>query len=128
MPSLRLLLVKFFPKVVGNSSYAGTGGPNSRAQYYMSGQGKDMPSRSYGTSNHSKAVSHSRSSPTSSQFADAKTGGITFTKTYAVEYHGEDYYEASLVRMEPLQKNHQKDAGEGAARPGDSRPSEGSLV
>lgn len=127
MPSLRLLLVKFFPKVVGNSSYASTGGPNSRAQYYMSGHGKDMPSRSYGTSKHSKTVSHSHS-PTSSKFADANTDGITFTKTYAVEYHGDDYDEASLVRMEPLQKKHKTDAGEGAARSGDSRLREGSLV
>lgn len=124
MPSLRLLLAKFFPKVVGSSSYAGTGGPNSRAQYYMSGHGKDMPSQSHTTSNHSKAVH----SPTLSKISDAETGGITFTKTYAVEYHGDDDDKANLVRMEPLTKNHKNDTGEEATPSGDSRPNKALLV
>lgn len=81
MPSLRLLLVKLFPKVIGGST-------NARSQYNMSGADPNRNNTRNGTKNSN--LSQSRDG-----------GGILFSKSYAVEFQN-DHDEASLVRMEDL--------------------------
>ncbi|KAK7979840.1 hypothetical protein PG989_012297 [Apiospora arundinis] len=81
MPSLRLLLVKLFPKVLGGST-------NSRSQYYMSNPDGNRSTARGGTKN----VHQSQQS---------RDGGILYSKSYTVEYQ-KDHDEASLVRMEDL--------------------------
>ncbi|KAK8006113.1 hypothetical protein PG991_012410 [Apiospora marii] len=81
MPSLRLLLVKLFPKVVGGST-------NARSQYYASGAD---PSRN-----------NARSATKNSNVSQSRDGGgILYSKSYTVEYQ-KDHDEASLVRMDEL--------------------------
>ncbi|KAK8134914.1 hypothetical protein PG984_006926 [Apiospora sp. TS-2023a] len=82
MPSLRLLLVKLFPKVIGGST-------NGRSQYYMSGAD---PSRNNNTRNGTKNTNQSQS---------RDGGGIVFSKSYTVEFQ-KDNDEARLVRMDDL--------------------------
>lgn len=81
MPSLRLLLVKLFPKVLGGST-------NARSQYHMSGADPSRNNAKSGTKNSN--LSQSRDG-----------GGILYSKSYTVEYQ-KDHDEASLVRMEEL--------------------------
>ncbi|KAK8086119.1 CFEM domain-containing protein [Apiospora phragmitis] len=80
MPSLRLLLVKLFPRVLGGST-------NARSQYYMSG------------ADHNR--NNTRSGKRNPNLSQSRDGGILYSKSYTVEYQ-KDQDEASLVRMDNL--------------------------
>ncbi|KAK8093579.1 hypothetical protein PG997_000264 [Apiospora hydei] len=79
MPSLRLLLVRLFPKVLGGST-------DARSQYHMSGADPNRNNTRAGTKNSNQSQ---------------RDGGILYSKSYTVEYQ-KDHDEASLVRMDDL--------------------------
>ncbi|KAK6844029.1 hypothetical protein PG987_004889 [Apiospora arundinis] len=81
MPSIRLLLVRLFPKVLGGST-------NKKSQYYAS-------NAEY---NHTNPKSRTKNATQSQSRGD---GDIMHSQSYTVEYQ-KDNDEASLVRMNDL--------------------------
>ncbi|ORY58549.1 CFEM domain-containing protein [Pseudomassariella vexata] len=89
MPSLRLILVKLFPRVMGT-----THDRTARSQYYYGQNSKvRRRSRSFGQMRIASRVS-------SDGVGKVQTPGIVYSKSYAVEYGDND--EASLVPMKDL--------------------------
>lgn len=90
LPSLRLLLVRLFPRLLGTTQryyarYAGTSGANRSAA-----TGQSRPCRGTGTTSH---VERSQHRP------EIQSNQITYQKTYAVEYGDKDNDEVHLVQL-----------------------------
>ncbi|KAK6850552.1 hypothetical protein PG987_000186 [Apiospora arundinis] len=81
MPSIRLLLVRLFPKVLGGST-------NGKSQYYASSAANNRTNPKSRTKNATQSQSRG-------------DGGIIYSQSYTVEYQ-KDNDEASLVRMDDL--------------------------
>ena len=81
MPSIRLLLVRLFPKVLGGST-------NGKSQYYASNAEYNRTNPKSGTKNATQSQSQG-------------DGDIIYSQSYTIEYQ-KDNDEASLVRMVDL--------------------------
>ncbi|GKT43042.1 satratoxin biosynthesis SC1 cluster protein 4 [Colletotrichum spaethianum] len=101
MPSIRVILVSFFPKIMGSTR----NGTSNAAKYYIQSSGNGR-SRNRTLGNEAKIKTMDRESGSSS----GSPNGIMYTKEYAVDYHDE----TSLVHMRELEAGSSKTGRSGS--------------
>ncbi|KAM0282380.1 hypothetical protein ACHAQH_003060 [Verticillium albo-atrum] len=88
MPALRLILVRFFPRILGSTRR----GTSDMARYYVksgSNTGNGVR-RNFGTESHARSSNRDRDTESaSSDVPENTTNGIMFTKTFNVDFHDE---------------------------------------
>ncbi|KAL0935433.1 CFEM domain-containing protein [Colletotrichum truncatum] len=104
MPSIRIILVAFFPKLLGTTRR----GTSAAAKYYIQSSGNHNTGRSRGRTlgNEAKIKTVDRESGSSS----GSPNGIMYTKEYAVDYHDE----TSLVHMREMEASSSKTGRSGS--------------
>ncbi|WQF87081.1 Putative extracellular membrane protein, CFEM [Colletotrichum destructivum] len=104
MPSIRVILVGFFPKLLGTTRH----GTSNAARYYIQSSGNGR-SRNRTLGNEAKIRTVDRDSASSSAGEGGPTG-IIYTKEYTVDFHDE----ASLVHMRELEPGSSKTGRSGS--------------
>lgn len=99
MPSLRLILVHFFPRILGSTRQ----GTSDLSRYYVksaSNTGNHRSRRHFGTESHARSSNRDRgdAESASSDGPEGVSQGIMFTKSFNVDFHDE----TRLVPMKSL--------------------------
>ncbi|CRK09486.1 hypothetical protein BN1708_002171 [Verticillium longisporum] len=99
MPALRLILVRFFPRILGSTCQ----GTSDLSRYYVksaSNTGNHRSRRHFGTESHARSSNRDRgdAESASSDGPEGVSQGIMFTKSFNVDFHDE----TRLVPMKSL--------------------------
>ncbi|KAF6809471.1 CFEM domain-containing protein [Colletotrichum musicola] len=106
MPSVRIILVGLFPKLLGTTRR----GTSAAAKYYIQSSGNHGRSRNRTLGNDAKVKTVDRDRDVESGFSAGSPKGIMYTKEYTVDYHDE----TSLVHMREMEASSSKTGRSGS--------------